>query len=120
MTDKTWKARERRVCRLFGGERRGADYADQDGGKNDCIGTKGWSIEIKNMARPSFAIICEDVRKAEARGNEFDIPIGIMFKKGMRDKDGIVSMRLETFLEWFGNVDNEKALVEFFGGKDDI
>ena len=101
MSDKTWKARERRICRLFGGERRGADYADAQGGKNDCIGTSGFSIEIKNMARPGFAVMCEDVRKAEERAAPDEIPIGIMFKKGMADKDGIVSMRLETFLEWF-------------------
>ena len=100
MSDKTWKARERRICKLFGGTRRGADYADSGGGKSDCI-APGYSIEIKNWSKPTFAAIVEDVRKAEARGSEFDIPFGIMFKKGMRDMDGIVSMRLETFLDWF-------------------
>ena len=53
MTDKTWKALERRICKIFSGTRRGADYVDARGkGKNDCVGTEGWSIEIKYMLRP--------------------------------------------------------------------
>lgn len=104
MADKSWKAGERRICRMFGGERRGADYTGYAGGKNDCI-TPGWSIEIKIHKRPIFSNLEKDVRKAEARRERpSDIPIAIMKRKGqgIPDKDAIVAMRLETFLEYFG------------------
>ena len=98
MTDKAWKAVERRLCKIFGGKRRGADYADARGGKNDCIECKGWSIEIKNMLRPQFKLIEEDVRKAEERKEcPDDIPIAIMKRKRSRDADAIVCIRLEVF-----------------------
>lgn len=99
MTDKAWKAVERRICRIFGGERRGADYVDRAGkGKNDCIECAGWSIEIKHMLRPSFGLIEEDVRKAEQRKEHpDDIPIAIMKRKRTKDKDALVCIRLEVF-----------------------
>ena len=98
MTDKTWKAVERRICKVFGGKRRGADYGDAKGGKNDCVETLGWSIEIKNMLRPQFKLIEEDVRKAEQRKEDpDDIPIAIMKRKRSRDADAIVCIRLEVF-----------------------
>lgn len=99
----SWKAFERRICRMFGGERRGADYVRGVEGKNDCI-TPGWSIEAKVWKRPTFSAIESDCRKAEARREHpNDIPISVMKKKGqgIPDKDAIVSMRLETFLELF-------------------
>lgn len=98
MADKFWKAFERRICLIFGGKRRGADYADARGGKNDCIECKGWSIEIKNMLRPQFKKIEEDVQKAEQRKEHpDDIPIAIMKRKRTRDKDALVCIRLEVF-----------------------
>ena len=98
MTDKSWKAVERRLCKIFGGKRRGADFGSAETGKNDCIECDGWSIEIKHMLRPSFGIIEEDVRKAEERKeHKDDIPIAIMKRKRSRDKDAIVCIRLEVF-----------------------
>lgn len=99
MTDKTWKALERRICKIFSGTRRGADYVDEHGkGKNDCVGTDGWSIEIKYMLRPQFSTIEEDVRKAEERKEHpDDIPIAIMKRKRARDGDALVCIRLEVF-----------------------
>ncbi len=100
MTDKTWKARERRVCKLLGATRRGADTSDGRDGKNDCKDC--WaSVEIKNWTRPTFGVILEEVRKSEARARPDQLPIAITYRKGMKDLDGVVSMRLETFLEWF-------------------
>ena len=98
MTDKSWKAVERRLCKIFGGKRRGADYADARGGKNDCVDTPGWSIEIKHMLRPQFKLIEEDVQKAEQRKEHpDDIPIAIMKRKRTPDKDALVCIRLEVF-----------------------
>ena len=99
MTSKAWKAWEGRLCKIFGGKRRGADYVDEHGkGKNDCVDCKGWSIETKLMLRPQFGKIEEDVRKAEERKEHpDDIPIAIMKRKRSRDADALVCIRLEVF-----------------------
>ena len=98
MADKTWKAVERRFCAKFGGSRRGADYADNEGGKNDCVDCDGFSIEIKVMLRPQFAKIEEDLKKAEKRKEHpDDIPIAIMKRKRSRDTDAVVCFRWEVF-----------------------
>jgi len=105
MTDKPWKAFERRICPLFGGQRRGADYADQLGGKNDCIKTPGFSIELKLLKRPTYQQIFDACIQAENNSESvIDIPIAIVKKnrQGLKDKDALVVMRLGTFLDFFG------------------
>jgi len=105
MTDKSWKAFERRICKLFGGERRGADYADQSGGKSDCINTNGFNIELKLLKRPTYQQMFDACVQAEnSTKSIIDIPIAIVKKnkQGLKDKDALVIMRLETFLDFFG------------------
>lgn len=101
MTDKSWKAFERRMCRIFKGERRGADYKSKRGGKNDCL-ADGWSIECKLLGRPTYQQMFDACKQAEnAKESEMDIPIAIVKKKYAEDKDALVIMRLETFKEFF-------------------
>lgn len=101
MTDKAWKAFERRCAKVFGGERRGADYRGFAGGKNDII-VDGWSIECKLLSRPSYGAMFQAILQAEnARESENDIPIAIVKKKGARDANSLVCMRLEEFEKWF-------------------
>lgn len=103
MTDKSWKAFERRVCKMFKGERRGADYADRSGGKNDCIETDGFSVECKLLKRPTFQQMFDACKQAEGNAETWmDMPIAIVKKnkQGLKDKDALVVMRLETFLDW--------------------
>ena len=105
MADKSWKALERRICRMFGGERRGADYADQSGGKNDCVNTPGFSIELKLLKRPTYQQIFDACIQAENNAESIiDIPIAVVKKnrQGLKDKDALVTMRLGTFLDFFG------------------
>jgi len=104
MTDKSWKAFERRIAKLFGGERRGADYADRLGGKNDII-VAGFSIECKLLKRPTYQQMFDACIQAENSAESIiDIPIAIVKKnkQGLKDKDALVVMRLETFLGFFG------------------
>lgn len=111
MPSKSWKAWELWVCALFNGKRRGADYGDRSGGKNDCL-SPGWSIETKFMAQPTFNLILHDAQKAaERRNSPLDIPISVMRKKGAgsRMETTLVSMRLCDFLEFFGPVINEET-----------
>ena len=105
MTDKSWKAFERRICKLFGGQRRGADYADQSGGKDDCLDTSGFSIELKLLKRPTYQQMFDACVQAESNSEKItDIPIAVVKKnsQGLKDKDALVVMRLGTFLDFFG------------------
>ena len=102
-TSGTWKSRERRLLAFFGCKRRGADYGDSDGGKSDSDDACDYNIEIKSWGKPpSFKVLQLEVKHAEERRAYPDqIPLAITCVKGERDLDSIVSMRLETFLEWF-------------------
>ena len=105
MTDKSWKAFERRICRMFGGERRGADYRDELGGKNDCVDSPGFSIELKLLKRPTYQQMFDACVQAENNCRSIiDIPIAIVKKnrQGLKDEDALVIMRLKTFREFFG------------------
>ena len=96
--DKSWKAFERRIAKRFHGVRRGADFA---GGKNDII-VPGFSIEVKLYARPHYQMMLDACRQAEAaKEDALDIPIAVVKKKGARDNDALVVMRLEEFEKWF-------------------
>ena len=101
MTDKTWKARERRICRSLGCLRRGPDYADAEGGKTDCCDECPYSVEIRNRKNIPFAQVRDQVNKATIRAGADQIPIAIMFQPGMHDEQGIVCMSFHTFREWF-------------------
>ncbi len=101
MNDPGWKQFERRIARLFGGKRRGADYGGRSGGKNDCI-VDGFSIECKLNKAPSYGLAVNAALQAEASAVPSEIPIGIVKRKKQLDKDALVVMRLETFMKWFG------------------
>jgi len=103
MSSSAWKKFEQYICSMFGGKRRGADYGDQFGGKNDCICTSGWSIEVKSWAHPSWTAMLSDARKAVARKeNPDDIAIAVFHWKGHpRLQNTLVAMTLEEFKEHF-------------------
>ena len=100
VSDKSWKAFERRIAKRFGGKRRGADYGTADGGKNDII-LDGWSIECKLLSRPSFGQMVQAFDQAVAAGEPGDIPIAIIKKKFDADSNALVVMKLDEFMEWF-------------------
>ena len=102
MTDKTWKAAERQIARIFGGQRRGADYKKKDGGGKSDIILDGWSIEVKHNKRPFFQLMFDAAVQAEKnRENPTDIPIAVIHKAGTPYKDSLVIMRIETFQDFF-------------------
>lgn len=97
----SWKAFELRIAKCLGGKRRGAYVSDGKRGKSDII-KDGWSIECKFLGRPAYQQMKDACLQAERNAeNELDIPIAIVKKKGERDKDSLVIMRLETFKEHF-------------------
>jgi hypothetical protein len=101
MTDKSWKAWERRVAKIFGGVRRGAHTSDGVQGKNDII-VDGWSLEVKLLSRPTYQQMFDACIQAETNVEKpEDIPIAVIKKKGIRDDNALVIMRLEQFKEFF-------------------
>jgi len=104
MANKTWKSVERAIAAFFpGAKRRGADFGDAQGGKNDVL-AEGWSIEVKHSKRPTFGLMVDAVAQAEAAMQKpQDIPIAVIHKKGIPYKDSLVIMRLEMFRDFFIN-----------------
>lgn len=101
MTDKAWKAFERRIASLFGGQRRGAHTSDGQHGKSDVI-KSGWSIECKLYSKPDYDTMLQAARQAEAnREYPDDIPVAIVKRLRGRDENALVVMRLDVFAEYF-------------------
>jgi hypothetical protein len=97
----SWKNFESRIAKVFRGVRRGAHVSDGEKGKNDII-VDGWSIECKLLKRPTYQQMMDACLQAEAaKENDLDIPIAIVKKNGVRDKNALVIMRLEQFKEFF-------------------
>lgn len=103
MTDKAWKAWERRIAAIFGGTRRGAYTGNGRQGKTDII-CPGWAVECKLYSRPTWSVIQDAARQAESNAEtNLDIPVGVVKQKGALDRDALVVMRLEKFIEFFVN-----------------
>jgi hypothetical protein len=97
----SWKNFERRIAKVFGGTRRGAHVSDGTQGKNDII-VDGWSIECKLLSRPTYQQMFDACIQAEkAMETPLDIPIAVVKKKGVKDTDTLVIMRLEQFQDFF-------------------
>jgi hypothetical protein len=103
MSDKPWKAFERRVAQVFGGQRRGAYTGNGRQGKADII-KAGWSIECKLYSNPDYDTLLEAARQAEKNAEQpGDIPVAVVKRLRGRDDNALVVMRLETFREFFVN-----------------
>lgn len=101
MGDKSWKAFERRISKIFGGKRRGAYTYDGTMGKSDII-VDGWSVECKLLSRPTYQQMFDACKQAETnKENELEIPVAIVKKKYAKDDDALVIMRLEEFRQFF-------------------
>jgi len=109
MPDRSWKAFERRLASWFpgacrrGAYTRGAYTGSRSNGKSDLI-CPGWSVEAKLLSRPCFQDLLDAAHQAEQnREQPGDIPVACVKRKGDRDTDALVVMRLETFKEFFIN-----------------
>lgn len=103
MADKSWKAFERYICKRFGGQRRGADFRDADGGKNDCTDVSGFSIECKWLKRPTYGQMRLAIMQAKNSASSDDISIAIVGKTKQPRSDALVVMDLDDFIDWFVN-----------------
>ena len=99
MGDKSWKAWERRIARVFGGQRRGPDVRGEHGGKTDVIHDH-YAIEVKLLSRSNYGDVMEACLQAERNAEPNQEPVAVVKRKYAEDKDALVVMRLETFREW--------------------
>jgi len=100
--DSSWKKFERSIAKAVGGRRRGADTSNEEGGKTDIV-HPAWGVECKLLAKSGHADILEAVRQAERNSASTQTPIAIVKRKRDRINDSLVVMRLETWLEWYGD-----------------
>jgi hypothetical protein len=100
VADKTWKAFERRVAKAVGGTRRGADFRNREAsGGMDDIKHDSLSIEVKLLSKVSWCDMLAAVKQCEANAPAGKLPLAILKKKGGQDKDALVVMRFERFIE---------------------
>jgi hypothetical protein len=104
MADKSWKAFERRIAKLFGCKRRGADFRGELGGKDDLTHAH-YSVECKLLSRPQWNDIERACIQAECAAYETATspsrePIAIIKKKFDEDDNAFVVSRLSTWKTW--------------------
>ena len=99
----SWKAFELWVCRWWPqGQRRGADYGDEYvDGKNDCVHTPGFSVEVKFGKQMGYRKMVNACIQAEKAAEQNELPIAIVKQSGADREDTLVVMRQQTFREWF-------------------
>ena len=101
----TWKFWERVISFVFGLKRRGADYGDKSGGKNDAVQTDGresqwWSLEIKHGKRITYQLLMDACLQSEAAATGFQEPIVVAHRERDSLDDCLVVQRLKTFREY--------------------
>ncbi len=97
--DAAWKAFERAVAAIFGGERRGPDTRGVESGKTDVIHSH-FAIECKLLGAPGWSQILAATKQAEVNAEPGQEPIAVVKRKNARMADTLVVMRLERFREW--------------------
>lgn len=108
MSDRAWKATERRTAAILGGHRTGVSRQRESAGVPDV--DAGWIVaEVKHRkALPVWIHNAMAQARAAARSNQ--LPIAVLHEAGQRHADNLVLLRLADFRDWFGNVeviDNE-------------
>jgi len=94
MPDKTWKAAERRICKLLGGVRRGPTGRDD----SDCVGTEPFAVEIKH--RKAFPVwLKEAMAQSVENAKSSEIPIVVLHEHRQAYRDALVVVRLSVFSE---------------------
>ena len=102
MADKSWKQLERRLAKVFGTTRRGANFGGwPTGGGNDDFNTDVFSCEAKLLSKPTWGSIYEAMAQAERNAQGGRCPLTLVKKKGAPDRDTLVCMRLEVFEKFF-------------------
>lgn len=100
MTERRWKATERRIAALLGGQRvpvSGRGRGDQPDVRHPWL-----SIECKDRAAlPAWLL--DALAQAEASASPDQLPLAVLHAAGRRHADALVVLRLGAFVDWFGD-----------------
>lgn len=95
MPDAAWKAYERRIADVLGGERVGPAGVESADIRHDWLAPE---CKFRSfLPRWLFDTIAQAVTNAEPG----KLPLAILHEKGARWPDDLVIMRLGDFVEWF-------------------
>jgi hypothetical protein len=100
MPEPRWKRYERRIAKWFGGKRRGAHTSETRQGKCDIV-CETWAPECTLQLRGSIGYkeLLKKCRQAEANAEGELVPVVVAKLVNMADKDSLVVMRGEIFLD---------------------
>ena len=92
----TWKALERRVAEVLGGERVGCTGQ----ATADVLTPGGFAVEVKHREKlPAW--LTGALAQAERNAPEGYLPLVVLHEHGRHDS--LVVLRLSLFTEWFGD-----------------
>jgi hypothetical protein len=102
MSDKLWKATERMIAQILGGER--VPITGRQRGDVPDIKHSWLSLEVKHReAIPGWII--EGMEQAEAASKNGMLPALVIHQKGDRHTSDLICVRMGDFVEWFGGFD---------------
>jgi hypothetical protein len=100
VTEKLWKAVERKICRYLGMERQpitGRIRGSAPDGKSTWL-----AAEIKHRRKlPTWLLEAMDQARAGARDGQ--LPIAVLHQQRMEFPDCLVVLRASDFKDWFGD-----------------
>ncbi len=99
MADKTWKACERAIAGILGGER--VPVTGRQRGSAPDVAHDWLSIECKHR-KELPAWIHDAMAQAEASKRGTQLPIVILHESGQKYADSLVVLRLSDFVDNFG------------------
>jgi hypothetical protein len=106
MTDKAWKAAERRIATLLGGKR-----VPVNGRSDEPDVAHPWlAVEVKHRASlPPWLLSALGQARKGATADQ--LPIAVVHQAGQRYEDALVLVRLRDFADWFGASMKEEELA---------
>jgi hypothetical protein len=108
MANQAWKAFERWVCNVFGGER---DWEHPE----ECRGTNIWAPEAKYRKKlPGW--LTSMIIQAESQARDDQIPLVVLTEHHMQRRQALAIMRVGDLLDWFvsasAEAEDEETLEE--------
>lgn len=102
MSDKTWKKVERKIADMLGGKR--IPVSGRQRGDAPDIEHHWLSLEVKH--RKQFPNWLHDAMdQAEKSQKDNQLPTVVLHQEGKLHKNDFVVIRLQDFIDWFGDCD---------------
>jgi hypothetical protein len=101
LSDKAFKATERRTAAILGGKR--VPVSGRGRGDVPDVEHPWLSIEVKHRkVLPNW--LHNAMSQARASAKDGQLPIAVLHEAGQRHANSLVVVRLSEFIEWFGSV----------------